>query len=56
MIDSWVQVCRHCVDVIVDVPPSVLLITVLATSLGLFVLVSRPARFCGCATNFLARN
>ncbi|KAJ5191219.1 Dolichyl-phosphate beta-glucosyltransferase [Penicillium cinerascens] len=38
MADSWGVVCRQCVAIIADVPTSVLLATVLATVLGLFVL------------------
>lgn len=41
MAESWGQVCRQCVDVVADVPISVLLVTVLATFAGLMVLVSR---------------
>lgn len=41
MADSWSGVCRQCVAVIATVPTSVLLTTVLATVLGLIVLVSR---------------
>lgn len=41
MADSWGDICRQCVAVVADVPASVLLGTVLATALGVFVLVSR---------------
>jgi hypothetical protein len=41
MADSLGGVCRQCVAAIADVPSSVLLATVLATVLGLLVLVSR---------------
>lgn len=41
MAESWGDICRQCVAVVADVPASVLLGTVLATALGVFVLVSR---------------
>jgi len=40
MADSWGGVCRQCVAIVADVPTSVLLATVLATVVGLSVLVS----------------
>ncbi|OQD73428.1 hypothetical protein PENDEC_c015G05761 [Penicillium decumbens] len=39
MADSWGGVCRQCVAIVADVPTSVLLATVLATVVGLSVLV-----------------
>lgn len=44
MADSWGPICGHCLDVLADVPASILLATVLATAVGLFVLVSRSLR------------
>ena len=37
---AWSEVCRECVNTVAQVPIEILLITVLATLLGLFVLVS----------------
>lgn len=45
MDDTWGQICHQCVDVVADVPVSVLLVTLLATVVGLFVLVSRSRLF-----------
>ncbi|KAJ5182849.1 Dolichyl-phosphate beta-glucosyltransferase [Penicillium capsulatum] len=36
--DSWAPVCRQCITAVSGVPPSILLATVVATGLGLFVL------------------
>ncbi|KAJ5709081.1 Dolichyl-phosphate beta-glucosyltransferase [Penicillium malachiteum] len=36
--DSWTQVCRQCVTVVADVPPTILLAAFLATAIGVFVL------------------
>ncbi|KAJ5735666.1 Dolichyl-phosphate beta-glucosyltransferase [Penicillium malachiteum] len=36
--DSWTQVCRQCVTVVADVPPTILLVAFLATAIGIFVL------------------
>ncbi|KAJ5176723.1 Dolichyl-phosphate beta-glucosyltransferase [Penicillium canariense] len=38
MTESWANICRQCVTVVADVPASILLVTLLATLLGLFVL------------------
>lgn len=44
MADSLADICRSCVTVVADVPPVILLATLLATALGLLVLVSsRPS-------------
>lgn len=37
---AWSDVCRECVNVVAEVPIEILLVSVLATLLGLFVLVS----------------
>lgn len=40
MAAAWGQVCRQCVNTVVEIPVQILLIAALATLLGLFVLVS----------------
>lgn len=55
--DSWDAVCRQCVTAVSDVPPSILLATVVATAMGLFVLVSSrsPSSSLRCARNLDTR-
>jgi hypothetical protein len=43
MAEFWSTVCRQCVSAVSDVPASILLASVVATALGLFVLVSSAA-------------
>lgn len=38
---AWSDVCRQCVNVVAEVPIEILLVSVLATLLGLVVLVSK---------------
>lgn len=60
MADSWSDICRQCVSTVAEVPVYILLGSLLATSLGVFVLVSSssllPAGFliATCANGGLA--
>ncbi|KAJ5689429.1 Dolichyl-phosphate beta-glucosyltransferase [Penicillium macrosclerotiorum] len=38
MAESWGDICRHCITAVTDVPISILLLTFLASAVGLFVL------------------
>jgi hypothetical protein len=40
MAAAWGQVCRQCVNTVVEIPVQILLIAAIASLLGLFVLVS----------------
>lgn len=40
MATAWGEVCRQCVSTIAEIPIQILLVTIAATFLGLFVLVS----------------
>lgn len=40
MATAWGEVCRQCVSTLAEVPIQILLVTIAATFLGLFVLVS----------------
>jgi hypothetical protein len=44
MATAWGEVCRQCVSTVAEVPIQILLVTIAATLLGLFVLVS-PIHF-----------
>lgn len=40
MATAWGEVCRQCLSTVAEIPIQILLVTIAATLLGLFVLVS----------------